>query len=219
MQTKIIHQSSAPMKNDPLFPVVAAAILAGMLVAFATPARAADDTEINRKGTYTTSNGGSGTTASTTTRGNGTVNRQGTWTNAAGGTGNWQSRRTWNAANQTATLNGSVTRPNGTTATVQGTAVRTAPGTFTDKGTITLSNGKQITYSGTDTRVAPGTWDRQTAITTASGKTVDRNVVTSVSGGAGTRTATTTLPSGQTVTTNSSFTQTTTVAPATPPSQ
>ena len=207
------------MKNDPLFPVVAAAILAGMLLAFATPARAADDTEVTRKGTYTTSSGASGTTSSTTTRGNGTVNRQGTWTNASGGTGTLQSQRTWIAANKTATVNGTVSRPEGTSATIQGTAVRTAPGAFTDTGTITLSNGKQITYSGTDTRQAPGTWDRQTAITTASGKTIDRNVVTSVSSGTGTRTATTTLSGGQTVTRNSSFTQTTEPAPTATTSQ
>jgi hypothetical protein len=217
MRTNIIIQEYASMKTDPLFPIVAAAILAGALLAFANPARAANDTEIDRKGTYTTSNGGAGTTASTTTRSNGAVNRQGTWTNASGGTGTWQSQRTWNPASQTATVNGSATRPNGVTSTLQGTATRTAPGAFTGKGTITLSNGKQYTYSGTDTRTAPGTWERQTTVTTPAGKTVDRNVVTSVSGGNGTRTATTTLPNGKTATNNSAFTQTTmTTASAAP---
>jgi len=217
MHTNIIHKDIAPMKTEPLFPFLAATIIAGSLLAFATPAHAADQTEVTRKGTYTTSNGGSGTTSSTTTRSNGTVNRQGAWTNAAGGTGTWQSQRAWNPATQTATVNGSATRPNGTTASWQGTAVRTAPGSITDKGTITLSNGKTMTYSGTDTKQAPGTWDRQGVITTSSGKTIDRNVVTSVSAGQGARTATTTLPDGKTVTRNSSFTQTT--AAATPATQ
>jgi hypothetical protein len=185
MNTNIIHHPLSPMnmKSDPLFPIIAAAILAGSLIALANPARAADDTQVTRKGT---------------------------WTNAAGGTGNWQSQRTWNKATQTGTVSGTATRPNGTTASWQGTATRTAPGAIADKGTITLSNGKTYTYSGTDTKEAPGTWDRQNVITTPSGATIDRNVVTSVSGGNGTRTETTTLPSGQVVTRSSTFTQTST---------
>src|SRR5580693_7058735 len=129
MNTNIIHHPLSPMnmKSDPLFPIIAAAILAGSLIALANPARAADDTQVTRKGTWTNSNGGSGTASSTTTRSKGTASTQGTWTNAAGGTGNWQSQRTWNKATQTGTVSGTATRPNGTTASWQGTATRTAP--------------------------------------------------------------------------------------------
>jgi hypothetical protein len=195
------------MKYQPLLKLLAAA---GAL-ALATVARA-DDTpnpkEVTRKGSYTTSLGGSGTATSTTARGSGVVNRQGNWTNAAGGAGKWQSQTVWNKGTNTATVNGSATRPNGNTSTWQGTAVRTAPGVIAGKGTITLANGKQVTYASTDTRVAPGSWDKQEVITTPNGKTIDRTIDTSVADGNGTRTATTTLPDGKTVTTNGTFTQT-----------
>src|SRR5271170_4823676 len=129
------------MKTRSLFNLFSAAAVAGSVLALSNPARAADEpdktTTTTRAGTYTTSKGGSGTASSVTTRSNGTVERKGTWTNAAGGTGTVQSQRTWNKANQTATFNGSATRPNGATTSWQGTAVRTAPGVITANGTIT----------------------------------------------------------------------------------
>jgi hypothetical protein len=194
------------MRYQALVKFIAAA--GALALSLATIARADDEKEITRKGSYTTSQGGSGTASSTTTRGQGVVSRQGNWTNAAGGAGKWQSQTVWNKGAHTATVNGSATRPNGATSSWQGTAVRTAPGVIAGKGTITLANGKQATYASTDTRVAPGSWDRQAVITTASGKTIDRTIDTSVANGKGTRTAATTLPDGKTVTTNGTFTQT-----------
>jgi len=142
------------------------------------------------------------------------VQRKGTWTNAAGGTGTVQSQRNWNKATGTATISGSETRPNGKTSTWQGTAVRNGPGSVSASGTITTANGKQDTFTSTDTKVAPGTWDKQQVITTASGKTIDRSVDTTVADGKGTRTVTTTLPNGQVVTRDASFSQTTTQTPS-----
>jgi hypothetical protein len=206
------------MKFSPHLLLVVFTAITGVAMAIATPAQAADDQETitKRNGSYTTSTGGSGTASSVTTRQNGNVQRNGTWTNASGGTGSFQSQRTYNKATQSASFGGSVTRPNGKTSTYQGTAVRTAPGVVSSKGTITQANGKQDTFTSTDTRVAPGVYDKQQVITTANGQTVDRSVQTSVANGQGTRTVTTTLPDGQTVTRNGQFTQTVSTAPATP---
>ena len=205
------------MKNSSLKKLISVASLAIVVLAYASSAQA-EERVIKREGTYTTSRGGSGTASSTTTRANGVVNRQGTWTNAAGGTGRNQSQTVWNRANGTATVNGSVTRPNGATATWQGTKERTAPGVIQGNGTITQANGTKDTYTSTATRVGPGTWDKNEVITTASGKTIDRSVDTSVSGGKGTQTVTTTAPDGKTFTQNASFTQTVSsgATPATP---
>ena len=206
------------MKFSPHLLLVVFTAITGVAMAIATPAQAADDQEtiIKRNGSYTTSKGASGTTSSVTTRSNGNVQRNGTWTNAAGGTGSFQSQRTYNRATQSASFSGSATRPNGKTTSYQGTAVRTAPGVITSNGTITQANGKQDTFTATNTKVAPGTWDKQETITTASGKTIDRTVQTSVANGQGTRTVSTTLPDGQTVTRNAQFSQTVSTAPATP---
>jgi len=201
------------MNRSPLFSLIALAAVAGSALVPANSARAADEnkdktTTVTRAGTYTTSKGGSGTTSSVTTRSNGTSQTRGTWTNASGGTGTVQSQRTCNPTTHSANFSGSVTRPNGATSTYQGTAVRTAPGSISASGTITTASGKQDTFTSTDTRVAPGTWDKQQVITTASGKTIDRSVDTSVVDGKGTRTVTTTLPNGQVVTRDASFSQT-----------
>lgn len=206
------------MKPSPFFNLLATAAIAASVPMLVSPARASDDqTTVTRKGSYTTSNGGSGTASSVTTRSNGNVAKSGTWTNAAGGTGSFQSQRTFNKATQTGTFSGSATRPNGATTAWAGTTVRNAPGSISSKGTITLANGKQDTFTSTDTRVAPGSWDKQQVITTASGKTIDRSVDTTVANGQGTRTVTTTLPDGQTETRNASFTQTVSTAPVATP--
>jgi hypothetical protein len=186
--------------------VVTAGAPAGVFLAFASAAHAAGK-EITRTGTYTTSRGGSGTMSSVTTRSNGVVSTQGTWTNASGATGTSQSQATWNKSTQTAAVSGSVTKPNGSASSWQGTDVRTAPGTITGSGT-------QATYSMTDTKVAPGTWDKSEVVTNANGTTVDHNVTTTVSGTSGTRAATTTLPNGRTETRTTTFTQTVTPLPA-----
>ncbi|HEY4989871.1 MAG TPA: hypothetical protein VII09_08690 [Opitutaceae bacterium] len=201
------------MKNSFLRKGLTAAGLAFVVLAHGASAQA-EERIIKREGTYTTSKGGSGTASSTTTRANGVVKRQGTWTNAAGGTGTRQSQTVWNRTNGTATVNGSVTRPNGATATWQGTQERTAPGVFKGSGTITQANGTKDTYTSTDTRVAPGTWDKNEVITTASGKTIDRSVDTSVAGGKGTATVTTTAPDGKTFTQKATFTQSVSSVPA-----
>jgi hypothetical protein len=203
--------------SSPLLLVVFTA-LTGVAMAIATSAQAADgqETITQRDGTYTTSKGGSGTTSSVTTRSNGNVQHSGTWTNAAGGKGSVQSQRTYNKATQSANFSGSVTRPNGKTSSYQGTAVRTAPGSIASQGTITQANGKQDSFTATNTKVAPGSWDKQEVITTANGKTIDRSVDTSVANGQGTRTVSTTLSDGQTVTRNGQFNQTVSTAPAAP---
>jgi hypothetical protein len=205
------------MKSSSHLILVVCAAITGFATAIANPAQAADDQEtLKRQGTYTTSNGGSGTANSVTTRSNGNVQRSGSWTNAAGGKGTFQGQRTYNKATQSANFSGSVTRPNGKTSTYQGTASRTAPGVISSGGTITQANGKQDTFTATNTRVAPGSWDKQEVVTTANGKTIDRSVDTSVVAGQGTRTVSTTLPDGQTVTRNAAFTQTVSTAPAAP---
>ncbi len=204
------------MKNEPLFKIIAIAGIAGVFLAFASAAHAAGK-EITRTGTYTTSRGGAGTLSSVTTRSGGVVNRQGTWTNAAGGSGSWQSQANWNKATQTAAVSGSVTRPNGAITTWQGTDVRTAPGVVTESGTLTRANGTQATYTATDTKVAPGTWDKTEVVTGANGKTIDRTVQTTVDGNSGSRSVSTTLPNGQTVTRDAVFTQTVSPLPAPTP--
>lgn len=205
------------MKNHPLPKIVAVAGLACVILSLANVARAEDEKVIKRDGTYTTSKGGSGKTSSTTTKANGVVTRQGTWTNAAGGTGTKQSQTVWNKSGQAATVNGSVTRPNGATSTWQGTKERTSPGVVQGSGTITQANGKKDTYTSTATKVAPGTWDKNEVITTSNGKTIDRTVDTSVVDGKGTRTVTTTGPNGQTVTRDASFNQSVSTAPVSAP--
>jgi hypothetical protein len=202
------------MKNEPLFKVVVAAGIAALILAFASPAHASDGKEITSTGTYTTSQGGSGTASSVTSRSQGVVNRQGSWTNAAGGTGTWQSQAVWDKDSKTAAISGSATRPNGVKTSWQATATRTAPGTISEKGTITHGNGKQSTFTSTDTKVAPGSWDKQETITTADGKTIGRTVDTSLAGGNGTRNVTTTLPDGSTLTRNVTFTRTVAPLPA-----
>jgi hypothetical protein len=195
--------------------LTAAAAAVAFAAMFNATARADDTgTVIERKGTYSNSLGGSGTGSSTTTLGKGVANTKGTWTNAAGKTGAWQGQRSWNRATQTGTFSGTATRPNGATSTWQGTSTRTAPGVISSGGTITLANGKQVTFKSTDTRTAPGTWDNQQVITTASGKTIDRTVNTTVSGGNGNSVATSTFPSGQTVSSSLSYDQT--VSPGAP---
>lgn len=207
------------MKNEPLFKFIAIAGIASVFLAFASAAKAGEkERETTRTGSYTTSKGGSGTISSTTTRANGVVKKQGSWTNAAGGTGSWQSQTTWDKSTKTATVDGSATRPNGSSTTWQGTKAVTAPGTISGSGTITRPNGATASYQSTDTRVAPGTWDKNTVITNANGTTVDRSVQTTVSGTSGTRVETTTLPDGKTVTRDSSFTQTESTVPAPAPS-
>ncbi|HUD83045.1 MAG TPA: hypothetical protein VMQ67_06060 [Candidatus Saccharimonadales bacterium] len=196
--------------------LLAALAVAATLATRPTPARAEDaGTVIDRKGSYSTSNGASGTASSSTALSKGAANTKGTWTNAAGGTGTWQSERNWNRSTKTGTFSGTATRPNGATSTWQGTSARTAPGVISSGGTITLANGKVETFKSTDTRVAPGAWDKQQVITTAGGKTIDRTVDTTVAGGNGTVNAKTTLPNGQTVSGNGTFTQT--IVPAPPP--
>jgi hypothetical protein len=204
-----------PMKFHSLSILPASIAAAASLTILTAIARAEDDgAVINRKGSYSSSTGATGTGASTTTLTKGAASTKGSWTNAAGGKGTWQGQRNWNRATQSGTFSGSATRPNGATSTWQGTTTRTAPGVFSSGGTITLANGKQETFESTDTRVAPGTWDKQQVITTASGKTIDRTVDTTVSGGNGTWAAKSTLPNGQTVSSNASFTQTVTTASA-----
>jgi hypothetical protein len=191
--------------------------LASLCICSAT-ARAEDDAAvINRNGSYSTNNGATGTGSSTTTVTKGAASTKGSWTNAAGGKGTWQAQRNWNKSTQSGTFSGSATRPNGATSTWQGTSTRTAPGVVSSGGTITLANGKQETFKSTDTRVAPGSWDKQQVITTASGKTIDRTVDTTVSAGNGTWAAKSTLPDGQTVSSNASFSQA--ITPATAPSK
>ncbi len=205
------------MKNDPLFKVIVAAGFAALVLAFGSAARASDTKEITSTGTYTISQGASGTTSSATTRGQGVVTRQGSWTNAAGGTGTWQSKAVWDKDTKTATISGSATRPNGAKTSWQATATRTAPGSVSETGTVTRANGKQSTFTATDTRVAPGGWNRQETITTAGGKTIERDVETSVANGRGTRNVTTTLPGGNTITRNATFTRTDSPASAPAP--
>jgi hypothetical protein len=206
----------SPMKFHSLSKLPAAIAAAASIVILSATARSDDGSAvINRNGSYSTSLGASGTGSSSTTVSKGAASTKGSWTNAAGGKGTWLSKRNWNKSTQSGTFSGSATRPNGATSTWQGTSTRTAPGVFSSGGTITLANGKQETFKSTDTRVAPGTWDKQQVLTTANGKTIDRAVDTTVSGGNGTSTATSTLPDGQTVSSNASFTQT--ITPATAP--
>jgi hypothetical protein len=203
------------MKLHSLSRLLAAITAVASIAVLPATARAEDGgAVINRKGTYSTSNGASGTGSSTTTVSKGAANTKGAWTNAAGGKGTWLSQRSWNKSTQSGAFSGSATRPNGATSTWQGTTARTAPGVFSSGGTITLANGQQETFKSTDTRVAPGTWDKQQVLTTASGKTIDRSVDTTFSGGSGTSTATSTLPNGQTVSSTASFTQIVSPAPA-----
>jgi hypothetical protein len=204
------------MKNEPLFKVVVVAGLGALVLALASVAHASDPKEITSTGTYTTSKGATGTTSSVTTRSQGVVTRQGSWTNASGGTGTWQSQATWNKDAKTASISGSATRPDGAKTSWQATATRTAPGSISETGTVTRANGKQSTFAATDTRVGPGSWDKRETITTADGKTIGRNVETSVADGKGTRSVTTTLPGGDTLTRTESFTQVVSAAPATP---
>src|ERR1019366_6376539 len=141
------HPQVHPVKNNPFPKAVAIASLACVFLALASAARAEDEKVIKREGTYTTSKGGSGKTSSTTTKSNGVVTRQETWTNAAGGTGTRQSQTEWNKSTNSATVNWSVTRPNGATTAWQGTKERTAPGVIQGSGTITQANGKKGTYT------------------------------------------------------------------------
>jgi hypothetical protein len=212
-----MKQHIRPMKNDPLFKLIVAAGIAALVLAFASPAHAADGKEISTTGTFTTSQGVSGTTSSVTTRAQGVVTRQGSWTNASGGTGTWQSQATWDKDSQTATVSGSATRPNGARTSWQATETRTAPGMVTEKGTFTRANGKQSTFTSTESRVSPGVWNKKETITTADGRTIDRTVDSSVANGKGTRTVTTTLPDGTTFTWNTSFTRTVSPLPAAAP--
>jgi hypothetical protein len=205
------------MKNNPLFILVAAATVGGLLTTFAGAAHASDGTVITRTGTYTTSTGGSGTMSSVTDRSQGVVSRQGRWTNASGAKGSWQTQTTWNPSNHTAAISGSATNPKGGTRSWTATAERTAPGTFTEKGTFTTPDGKTGSFTATRTKISGGSWDKQEVITTADGKTINRDVRTSVANGSGTRTVTTNLPDGRTVTRNVSFTQTVSNSPEAAP--
>jgi hypothetical protein len=187
--------------NPHRLPRLPAAILACASITLLAAAARAEDTSpvIERKGTYSASNGASGTTSSATTLSKGAAQTRGTWTNAAGGTGNWQGQRTWNKANHTGAYSGTAARPNGATSSWQGTTTRTAPGVYSSGGTITLANGKQVIVKGTDTRTAPGVWQNQQVITTPAGKTIDRTVDTTLTPGNAASTATSMLPDGQTV--------------------
>jgi hypothetical protein len=203
------------MKNLSLFRRLAAIAAVASTALLSATSHAEDaGAVIDRKGSYSTSDGASGTGSSTTIISKGAANTRGTWTNAAGGKGTWLSEHNWNRSTKTGTFSGSATRPNGATSSWQGTSARTAPGVISSGGTITLANGKVQTFKSTDTRVAPGSWDKQQVITTASGKTIDRTVDTTASGGNVTAVALTTLPNGQTVSSNASFVQTVSPAPA-----
>lgn len=200
------------MKSDLSFKFVVAAVLTGVLLAFAAPAKAKGAAEIDRTGSFSNSAGASGTFVTKKVRSKGSSTTQSTITNASGAVSTRQSQATWSQGS--GTFSGTKTSSTGATSSWQGTSTKVSPGVIDSQGTITTAKGTTDTFTATKTEVSPGTWDKSEVITTASGKTIDRTVDTSVSNGVGTRETTTTLPNGNVVTGNANFTQTVTPLPA-----
>jgi len=123
-----------------------------------------------RSGTYTTSNGKSGTFNNSVQRdGNGTVSRSKSWTNQDGVTKTKSASRTYDK--ETGEFNKTVTGVKGNTRTYEG--VRQDGQT---SGTYTTSTGKSGTFEGGKQKNEDGTVTRSRSWTNQDGETKNRSI-------------------------------------------
>jgi hypothetical protein len=191
------------MKTDHSFKFVAAALLAGVILAFVNPADAAERAPKQtrtktRSGTYETSSGNSGTFASNTSRGRGEFHRDNTRTNQDGQTSTRSLDRTFDQATGTGNVTAAATRPSGDTTSRQGTLVKNADGSMSTAGTITGPNGKISTYSGTALKTETGSSASGTITGPGGNVGSYSREFTQVAPGQTSRTSTVTGPNGKT---------------------
>lgn len=190
------------MKNDYSFKFLGIALLAGVVLAFINPAEAADGAarqsrSRERSGTYTSSNGNTGTFSGASTRGAGQLQRSGTWTNQDGQTGSHAIDRSLDKTTGTGTVTSSTTGPKGNTRSRSGTLAKNADGSVSSQGTITGFKDKTSTYTATTSKTETGS-ATSGSITGPAGKTATYLSTTDRSAGEVSRTVSTTGPNGQT---------------------
>jgi hypothetical protein len=222
------------MNSSLSFKFLSAALLAGVVIAFTNTSHAAERTR-SKSGTYQGSTGKSGSFQKTTTRSPGQRERSGSWTSQDGKTGTRASTRRWDKTTGTGTVNASATRPDGQSASREGTLTKTGENTVQAQGTATGFNGRTGTYAATTTKTDTGrtttgtvtgengkvstfdttvtkgnaTTSRATTTTSPAGKTTERVVGTTLNGdGTSTRTIEVTKPDGTTETRSQTFTVT-----------
>lgn len=187
------------MKTCLRLPLAAALFSAAFALAL-TPASvgAAEKKEKtkHRSGTYTNSNGKSGTVENTTKKKKGERQSETKWTNQDGGTGTRNSQQTWDKDTKTGTHSSTTTLPNGKTATTQGTVKKNADGTFTDDATRTGFNGQTQTIHTTTTKTENGRTTTGT-ITNQNGKTATLNTTATHGDGQANKTTTVTGENGR----------------------
>jgi hypothetical protein len=200
---RVSPAASINMKNDLSFKLVAAAILAGVILAFTQPAHAATAAPAKktrtkeRSGTYQGSNGSSGTFDATTVRAKGDVQRNSTLTNQDGKTATRSAERTWDKTTGTGTVSTSTTRLDGKTESREGTLTKNVDGSIAGEGTITGANGKIANYTTTTSKTENGATTTGT-ITGPNGKTTSYASTTSKTGaGEISRDTTVTGPNGK----------------------
>lgn len=188
------------MKQDRTFKYLAAAILAGVFLAIAEPAHAAEGKERTKKhsGTYSTSEGKSGSAETTVTKSKGRKTREGSVTNQEGETATRSSERLRDKAAGTTSYSSTTTGPDGRTATTNRTATKTGEGTASTTGTRTGFNGETSTYAGTVARTEEGRAATGT-ITGPDGKTAAVNTTATHGGGEANKATTFTGQDGKTV--------------------
>ena len=188
------------MKQDRTFKYLAAAILAGVFLAIAEPAHAAEGKERTKKhsGTYSTSEGKSGSAETTVTKGKGRKTREGSASNQDGETVTRKSERLTDRDAGTSSLSSTTTGPGGKTATTNSTATRTGEGTASTTGTRTGFNGETSTYAGTVAKTEEGRTATGT-ITGPDGKTAAVNTTATHGDGEANKTTTLTGQDGKTV--------------------
>jgi hypothetical protein len=180
------------MKNEPLFKLIGAAMLAAVILAFATAAKAAEPAPAGhalRDGTTVTVRRSGGIETRTRSR-----------STPSGDQVVSESQRTWDKASRAATITGWSLRPDGTKLTFQKTVTRIAPGSFRETGTVTGPDGRQRSITATRTRVSPGMWQIQRTITDANGRTTEQTIMETRSRGLVTRMETIRHPDGSVTT-------------------
>jgi hypothetical protein len=187
------------MKQDRTFKYLAAAILAGVVLAIAEPAQAAEGKERTkeRSGTYSTSGGKSGTAETTVIKSKGRKSREGSLTNQDGETATRKSERLTDREAGTSSFSSTTTGPGGKTATTTSTATKTGEGTASTTGTRTGFNGQTSTYAGTVTKTEDGRSATGT-VTGPDGKTAAVNTTATHGGGEANMTTTFTGQDGKT---------------------
>lgn len=179
--------------------LLSAVLAAGVCLASAAPAHAIDRKERTkeRSGTYSTSDGKSGTIETSVTKDDDQVDREQKVTNQNGKTVTRDANRARDKANKSVTGTSTTTGPNGKTATTTSTSKLQDDGTVGTTGTRTGFNGKTSTFDATTAKTENGRTTTGT-VTNAQGKTSTYGATATHGNGEAVKTQTVTGPNGKT---------------------